>query len=168
MGLLNTLNTVFLFACLAAGCGQAPSASDIDATNTANAGATPETVTPVTPEATSTPVAEASPAPSPTPTSAPAVVESFTFNNSVGICNALDTWNPTTTTIRFPTNSGSNPTSTFLYSFEATGVYVRHLDGTLIGIVDAVNEGVTIQKFNSGPTPVCTITVQHGVFVSVQ
>jgi hypothetical protein len=160
-----------LIGMLAVGCGASPEMASVPLAGPA--ATDPTSVATPTPLATQGPsqspgiVPEgATPMVSPTPTASPlppATLDTFIFQNSIGICNALKNWDPVTTSIQFPSNAGG----TFLYTFTAQGVTIENGNGTNQNTL-AVNSPVTIVK--AGPInnpPVCTITVNDGQLVSV-
>lgn len=172
MSFLNILRLVSLLVCVT-GIGTACDSGSTPVTNDSIVTATPETA--VTPEAepTSEPTPQPTnspnpdPTPSASPTPPPAEVDSFIYQNSAGICNALDVWNPQTTTIEFPATS-ANP-ATILYVFRVDGVFQCNPDG-VTGCGEAapnLDGTFTITKTNVSGV-VCTITVRDGQFVSVQ
>lgn len=131
-------------------CGQIPSLPVVPS-------ATPQTSTSTTTLAG--PVATPSPTPSASPLPPPTVV-SYIFQNSIGICNAVKNWNPATTTIVFPTNSGGG----LIYTFAATGIMISNADGSQPGTYTG-----TITKVGAlNNPPACTITVNLGQLASVQ
>lgn len=145
-----------------AGCGQAPTLS-IDATTLASQPtATNPAVDPlpgITPAAVPTATPTATPTSTPSPLPPPTVV-SYAFNNSIGICDAVRNWNPTTTTVVFPTNSGG----AFIFTFAATGVKISNADGSGAG-----NYTGTITKAGIlNAPPVCVITINAGSMTGIQ
>lgn len=143
MNIMMVLNTAALLVCLvgAPGCGKA-SVSPVEAA--------PPTETTTDGSDTNTPPPEVT-------------VLTFIYQNSIGICDALEHWNPETETVVFPANSGN----TGEYSFEASGVYSTHPDGTHRAKL-APFETVQIVKDGALNHPAqCTITVTNGELVSV-
>lgn len=135
-------------------CGQAPSIPSIDGLTTDQPTLAANPVSPA-PASTPDPTPSSSPSPLPPPT-----IVSYIFQNSIGICDAVKNWNPATTTIVFPGNSGGG----YIYTFAATGIRISDPDGGNAG-----NFTGTITKagaFNN--PPVCTITVNMGTLASVQ
>lgn len=155
MNFLNALQVLSVVVALT-GCGQAPAPGGLSVAGT-NA---------VTPTDPGQPGVTPSPIPTASPTSTPVTVQNFAFNNSVGICNAVDTWNPQTTTLIFPTNAGA----TNYYVFEEAGVMIADSNQVVIGKA-ATGAPAIIQKIGmpgNNLAVVCTITVDDGALVGVQ
>ncbi len=155
MGALNLLNNVYLAACIAGltGCGaELPTNLMPEPTPVDSQQETPVVIATLGPTATPTPTS--------TPTPSPTVV-AYGFNNSAGICAALHNWNPDTTTVEFPTNSGGS----FLLDFTWQGVFITNPDHSNPALW-AAHTTATITKVTISTT-VCVITVTDGQLVSV-
>lgn len=166
LGLIN-LVAVLVFS----SCGQAP----------AQTVTTPQGVVEVTPVGIASPTASPDPegAPTPSPTPAPTNsdnVVSFDFNNTTGICTALERFDPSTETIEVPLNipctlhEGHCPTVNPYYTFGLAGVTETDDSGTLPATAFNSGQDIVIVELTEGNPelrPACTITIHQGQLESV-
>lgn len=156
MNFLNVLQVLSLVTVLT-GCGQAPSAEEI-----AKAGTTSVDPNPVTDP--SDPVLTAPPATQPDPVNPSVTVLTFQYHNSTATCDAVHTWNPATTTIWFPANSGN----VYWYVFRSDGVFMADKNKVITGQADIGGATETITREGAvGHPPLCYITVTDGQYISM-
>lgn len=183
MQVLNGLSLLFCLVGLAS-CGHSqssptpdntvPTASPTDTatgstTQTSNSAQTvpPDANAPLVATTPSTPPIESNSDPvapkSDTVVPASVTTESFIFQNSQGICDALKNWDPKATTIVFPTASAGK----YLYTFAESGVTISHSDGSQEAILGMDSVITIIEKGPLNNPPVCTISVENGQLVNI-
>ena len=139
----------FLLLSTTAGCGSKPGVPSLPVSPDGALGAQTPVVPVVVPVSPVIPVV---------------TTDTFIFNNSQGICTALENWDSSTTTIVFPSNSGGS----FLYSFESTGVYIMNPDGSNKALLARFSTDIVAEVGAQNNPAVCTWTVTDGELVDVR